>query len=207
MSSIAVRRCGERAFLIEAPDNASVHVIAERALGVWPGLEDVVAGHETVLLAWSTPGEAPEPHELEAALSGTGGGDSPGERPEVVIPTLYGGEDLTSLALETGLSEEAIVAVHSGTSFIAAFTGFAPGFAYLLGLPPELQVPRLDEPRTRVPAGSVAIAGEYSAVYPTASPGGWRLIGRTEAVMFDPSSERPALIEPGAIVRFVQVPR
>ena len=205
MSGVAVRRCGQRAFLIEAPDNGSVHAIAEHALGVWPGLEDVVPGHDTVLLAWPAPGDVPESSEVESALAGAGGGDSPGERPEVLIPTLYRGEDLASLAQETGLSEEAIITLHSGTSFTAAFTGFAPGFAYLLGLPRELQVPRLDEPRTRVAAGSVAIAGEYSAVYPTASPGGWRLIGRTEAVMFDPSSGRPALIEPGATVRFEAV--
>ena len=104
------------------------------------------------------------------------------------IGVVYDGDDLAALSREIGLSEPAIVALHAGARYTVAFLGFMPGFAYLLGLPPPLRVPRLETPRTRVPAGSVAIAGEWAGVYPTASPGGWRLLGRTDARLFDPAS-------------------
>jgi KipI family sensor histidine kinase inhibitor len=198
-----IRRCGERGLLIEAPDNSSVHAMAERSLSVWPELEEIVPGHETLLLVW--PSRAPDSGEVEIALADLQRMDLEPTESEIVIPTVYDGPDLESLAGETGLSVEAIVSLHATTVFTAAFTGFAPGFAYLVGLPDSLRVARLDEPRPRVPAGSVALAGEYSAVYPTASPGGWRLIGRAKSVMFDPDRERPALIEPGAKVRFEAV--
>jgi KipI family sensor histidine kinase inhibitor len=97
---------------------------------------------------------------------------------------------------------EKVVELHTEAEYTVAFTGFAPGFGYLTGLPEPLRQSRLDSARTRVPAGSVAVAGEFAGVYPRASPGGWRLLGRTDAVLFDPRAERPALLAPGDRVRF-----
>lgn len=123
--------------------------------------------------------------------------------PLVELDTVYDGEDLTEVARLTGLgSAEAVAAAHSGTEWTAAFCGFAPGFAYLTGGAPVLEVPRRDQPRTRVPAGAVALAGPYSAAYPGPSPGGWQLIGRTGAPLWDLDREQPALIVPGTRVRF-----
>ncbi|NYJ02029.1 allophanate hydrolase subunit 1 [Nocardioides thalensis] len=123
---------------------------------------------------------------------------------EVVVPVAYDGADLDVVARLTGLSVEEVVAAHTGTSWRVAFGGFAPGFAYLVGGDPRLQVPRRDTPRTAVPAGSVGLAGEFSGVYPRESPGGWQLIGRTDEVMWDVDREPPALLAPGATVRFVE---
>ena len=96
-----------------------------------------------------------------------------------------------------------MVARHGEVEFVSAFCGFAPGFAYLAGLPEKYAVPRLDSPRSRVPAGAVGLAGAWCGVYPTASPGGWRLLGRTDATLWDPDRSRPALLAPGTRVRFV----
>jgi KipI family sensor histidine kinase inhibitor len=124
---------------------------------------------------------------------------------EVTIPVVYDGDDLREVAELTGLSVEEVIARHTASVFDVAFVGFAPGFGYFTGLDPRLHVPRLDSPRTSVPAGSVAIAGSYAAVYPTASPGGWRLLGRTSILVFDVDRDPPALFEPGVHVRFTAV--
>jgi KipI family sensor histidine kinase inhibitor len=121
----------------------------------------------------------------------------------VEIPVVYDGEDLEEVAGLSGLSTAEVVARHQGSSYRVAFCGFAPGFAYLTGLPVELHVPRRATPRVSVPAGAVAIAGEYAAVYPRSSPGGWRLLGRTDAVLWDLRRDPPALLRPGTRVRFV----
>jgi KipI family sensor histidine kinase inhibitor len=129
-----------------------------------------------------------------------------GDRIELVIPVRYGGEagpDLEAVGAETGLGTASVIDLHAGTEYEVLFAGFAPGFAYLGELPSALRVPRLATPRARVPAGSVAIAGAMTAVYPQASPGGWRLIGRAEILLFDPSSLPPARLRPGDHVRFV----
>jgi 5-oxoprolinase (ATP-hydrolysing) subunit B len=126
----------------------------------------------------------------------------PDNREEVVIPVVYDGEDLGAVAADSGLSVADVVARHSAGRYLCTFCGFAPGFAYLTGLDPSLHLPRRATPRTRVPAGSVAIAAEYTAVYPSESPGGWHLIGRTNAVMWDLSRPRPATVPPGTTVRF-----
>ncbi len=99
-----------------------------------------------------------------------------------------------------------MVAAHTGTAWTAAFSGFAPGFAYLTGGDPRLSVPRRAEPRTRVPAGAVALAGGFSGVYPRASPGGWQLLGRTDLAVWDLARDPPALLRPGVRVRFTAVP-
>jgi KipI family sensor histidine kinase inhibitor len=121
----------------------------------------------------------------------------------VQVSVHYDGADLGGVADEIGCSVEAVIAQHQDPTYIVAFCGFAPGFAYLLGLPSALHLPRLATPRTRVPAGSVAIAGEYSAVYPRESPGGWRLLGRTTATLWDADLDPPAVLTPGRAVRFV----
>jgi KipI family sensor histidine kinase inhibitor len=100
------------------------------------------------------------------------------------------------------VSTKDVVRLHTGAVYTVAFTGFAPGFGYLTGLPEPLRQPRLSTPRTRVPPGSVGIAGEFTGVYPRVSPGGWRLIGRTTTVLFDPRADPPALLAPGDRVRF-----
>jgi KipI family sensor histidine kinase inhibitor len=136
-------------------------------------------------------------------------GGWPAVEAAVEIPVRYGGADgpdLDAVAELHGLRPGDVVDLHASVAYDVRFLGFAPGFAYLGGLPPALVTPRRASPRERVPAGSVAIAGDQTAVYPLAMPGGWRLIGRTDTVLFDPRRPEPALLRPGARVRFVPVP-
>ncbi|MFJ9424147.1 allophanate hydrolase subunit 1 [Streptomyces sp. NPDC101249] len=123
----------------------------------------------------------------------------------VEIPVRYDGPDLADVAALWGVTEREAARVHAGTVFTVAFCGFAPGFGYLTGLPERYEVPRRATPRTAVPAGSVALAGPYTGVYPTASPGGWQVIGHTDAVLWDPARVPAALLSPGTRVRFVAV--
>lgn len=126
----------------------------------------------------------------------------------VDVPVCYGGEsgpDLEALAAHAGMAVEQVVARHCGARFRVAMLGFAPGFPYLLGLPPELAMPRLEQPRRSVPAGSVGIAEAQTGIYPQASPGGWRLIGRTPLRLFDAGRDPPCLLAPGDQVRFVAI--
>ncbi|GHJ12162.1 5-oxoprolinase subunit B family protein [Micromonospora sp. AKA38] len=125
---------------------------------------------------------------------------------EVRVPVAYDGADLPTVAGHWGVDVPTVVDRLRRTEFRVAFCGFAPGFAYLTGLPPELAVPRLASPRTRVPAGSVALAGPYAGIYPAASPGGWLLVGRTELTLFDVRADPPARLTPGTRVRFVDAP-
>lgn len=124
----------------------------------------------------------------------------------VELPVYYGGSagpDLEHVAAHSGLSPAAVVELHAAATYLVYFLGFAPGFAYLGGLPTELQTPRLETPRPLVPAGSVGIAGRQTGVYPLAIPGGWRLIGQTPRALFDPLRTPSALLQPGDEVRFV----
>jgi KipI family sensor histidine kinase inhibitor len=124
--------------------------------------------------------------------------------PHVVeILVHYDGPDLAEISGLTGLAPREVVAAHTQTPWRVAFAGFAPGFAYLTGGDSRLQVPRRSEPRTSVPAGSVGLAGEFSAVYPRSSPGGWQLLGHTDAILWDVDRQPPALLRPGSVVRFV----
>ena len=124
--------------------------------------------------------------------------------PLVLVPTVYDGADLAEVADRWGVSPDEAARIHSGCEYRVAFCGFAPGFAYLTGLPERLAVPRRDTPRTRVPAGSVALAGPYTGVYPAASPGGWQLLGRTGLPLWDPRRDPAALLSPGTRVRFTE---
>ncbi|MEG3632848.1 5-oxoprolinase subunit B family protein [Micromonospora palythoicola] len=121
----------------------------------------------------------------------------------VEVPVTFDGEDLSRVADHWRTDGPGVVRRLRVTEFQVAFCGFAPGFGYLTGLPAELAVPRLATPRARVPAGSVALAGPYAGVYPTASPGGWLLVGRTEVTLFDVTADPPALLSPGTRVRLV----
>ena len=156
---------------------------------------DVVPGAETVLVD----GVA-DRDELDDLLAGWEPADLDGG-PLVEIPVAYDGPDLDDVAGHWACSVDEVVARHQRTGFVSAFCGFAPGFAYLAGL--DVEVPRLATPRTRVAAGSVALAGRWCGVYPTQSPGGWRIIGRTDVALWDPARAEPALLAPGSRVRFV----
>ncbi|MFG2478101.1 allophanate hydrolase subunit 1 [Streptomyces fagopyri] len=123
----------------------------------------------------------------------------------IEIPVRYDGPDLADVAARWGVPEHEVPAIHTAAEFRVAFCGFAPGFGYLTGLPSRYDVPRRATPRTSVPAGSVALAGPYTGVYPRASPGGWQLIGTTDAVLWDHTRVPAALLAPGTRVRFVAV--
>lgn len=173
-----------------APDGVLDLVPAERSLLVVldPARTDVAR-----VAAWvrATPSEAVD--DAHAA--------------EVTVDVRYDGEDLDAVAAHAGLTAAEVVAAHTASPWRVAFTGFAPGFGYLVGGDPRLAVPRLDTPRVRVPAGAVALAGRYCGIYPRPSPGGWRIIGSTDAVLWDVDRDPPALLRPGLRVRFRAVGR
>jgi 5-oxoprolinase (ATP-hydrolysing) subunit B len=191
--------CGPRAVLAEYDSLDEVMGVAAhlRSLSL-PGIVDVVPAARTVLVHHDGADVAPIERALGEAVAWTAPDTDP-----VVIRVRYDGEDLASVAAATGLSATEVVDIHRSATYAAAFCGFMPGFAYLTGLDPRLHLPRRATPRPRVPAGAVAIASDFTGVYPSASPGGWHLIGTTDAVLWDESRSVPALIAPGAIVRFV----
>lgn len=175
------------------------------ALAAWvrdAGLaRDAVPGAETVLLDGLHAGLL-DLDGLRARLAGWQPTAAPAGS-EVELAVTYDGPDLGAVAVHWGCDVAEVVRRHRATAYESAFCGFAPGFAYLspTGTPPP-EVPRLATPRTRVPAGSVALAGRWCGVYPVASPGGWQVIGRTDAVLWDPDRAEPALLAPGTRVRF-----
>jgi KipI family sensor histidine kinase inhibitor len=203
---IAIRPCGERALIaeIDGGHEAVIRLAALARAELGDAALDVVPGHRTVLVSGrdALP-DAALIEELAVRAGYEDGGEPPAAEP-VEIAVRYDGPDLAAVAALCGVSAEEVARRHAAPLYQVAFVGFAPGFAYLVGGDPLLELPRLDEPRTRVPAGSVAVAGPYSAIYPSASPGGWRLIGSSDALLFDPTAARPALLEPGAGVRFVE---
>ena len=169
---------------------------AERVAGL-DGVDEVVPAARTVLVVGSAVGAV--------ALSeiGVEPTEQRVETDVVEIRVRYDGDDLGEVARLTGLSVDDVVAAHSTPIYRCAFCGFAPGFSYLEGLDARLVLPRRESPRVRVPAGAVAIADRYSAVYPSSSPGGWHLLGRTDLTMFDLEDDTPARVPPGTQVRFV----
>ncbi|OZM71503.1 allophanate hydrolase [Amycolatopsis antarctica] len=165
------------------------------------GLVELVPGARTLLVA-ARPGSGALA-AVRALLDGADLAHPPeGRGREVTIDVRYDGADLDQVARTAGISADEVVDLHTGAEYTVAFTGFAPGFGYLTGLAEPLRQARLDSPRTSVPAGSVGVAGEFTGVYPRSSPGGWRLIGHTGTVLFDPRARRPALLSPGDTVRF-----
>ena len=197
-----VHRAGDAAVLVETEDQAAAHRLqaAVRAARI-PGVVDVVPGASTVLVL-TDPGRC-DLDRLAAALPALPLPESAAaETAPVTVPVDYDGDDLDEVASLTGLSRDELIARHAAASYTVAYLGFAPGFAYLTGLDPALHLPRLETPRTAVPAGSVAIAGPYAAVYPAASPGGWRLLGRTDVTLWDTHRDPPSVLQPGTRVRF-----
>ena len=198
----SVRAVGTRAVLAEL--SGTQDVLALQALLLekpLPGQLDVLAAAETVLVTGrfarlSARRIAARLLQLDLTAPVQREGEL------VVIDTVYDGEDLAEVGRLTGLGTEGVIAAHSGQVWTVAFAGFAPGFGYMVGENQRLEVPRRSSPRTAVPAGSVALAGNYSAVYPRSSPGGWQLIGRTGAQMWDLDREQPALAAPGHRVQF-----
>lgn len=175
------------------------------ALAAEPGVVEAVPGARSVLVRIA-PGVEPSPALLASIrrVPPAGAPDASGGN-TVRIPVAYGGADgpdLADVATACGMSQRDVVALHSGTVYRPAFFGFLPGFAYLLEVPGAIRIARRDTPRTAVPPGSVAIAGSYTAVYPGATPGGWRLIGRTDVAMFDPDSPPHSPIAAAAAVVF-----
>lgn len=227
---VPVRPFGRRAFLVELADQAAVHRVwrrltAERGQGssLLAGVEEVVAGARTVLVVAEGGGSdiasladrlsewlGRSGGEGSSDTSGSAGGGS-GRRDSVGrpldVPVVYDGPDLDEVAELTGLSVDDVVSRHTGAEWTVGFLGFSPGFAYLGGGDPGLAVPRRRDPRPVVPAGTVALAGAMSAVYPAEMPGGWQLIGRADVPLFDPTRDPPALLAPGDRVRFRRVGR
>lgn len=195
---------GDRALLVElagAQEAGAFHaeLLRRRAAGTLPAIREIVPAARTVLLdgieepgrfarelaAWEIPA-------LHARVQDA-----------IEIPVRYDGPDLADVAALWQVTQEEAVRIHSSAEFRVAFCGFAPGFGYLTGLPQQYTVPRRATPRTSVPAGSLALAGPYTGVYPRSSPGGWQLIGTTDTVLWDPAREPAALLSPGTRVRFV----
>jgi KipI family sensor histidine kinase inhibitor len=168
------------------------------------GTGELIPGARTLLVSYRPSTVSPE-QIVQAASSRELGGRVTGAGNLIEIPVTYNGEDLDEVAGLLGISSAEVVRLHTEREYAVGFTGFAPGFAYLSGGHPDLDVPRRSSPRTKIPAGSVALAGTFSGVYPRESPGGWQLIGTTEAQMWDLSRDRPALLLPGDRVRFVDV--
>jgi KipI family sensor histidine kinase inhibitor len=212
---IAVEPVGDSAVLVRLGDEpdpaltARAAAIADVVESMRPGTRGLgrpVPAHASVLVPFDPLAiafdDAIAAARSAARAAGRGERD-PGTRPPVEIAVAYDGPDLAEVAERHGLRADEVAELPASATYRVLFLGFAPGFAYLGGLPAALETPRRATPRERVPHGSVAIAGRHTAVYPLAMPGGWNLIGRTDAVLFDPSADPPALLRPGALVRFV----
>lgn len=211
-----VRRAGDCAILIEFADeinaaiNDRVHALAEALRAqARPEIRDLIPAYASLLVCYDAQRVtfAEMAAFLRDALASLAT-SAPRAARLIEIPTRYGGEfgpDLAFVAAHNRLTEDAVIRLHTSVVYRVYLLGFLPGFAYLGSVPEPIAVPRLETPRTRVPAGSVGIAGRQTGIYPLESPGGWRIIGRTELSLFDPHREPPTLLRPGDRVRFVPV--
>ncbi len=211
-----IREYGDQALLLEFDDTAEVlawtDAISDADL---LGVLDIVPASRTVLIKLAGPRYQAPTRQRLGTLRVSPAAVSEFRMPaagqaDVEIDVVYDGPDLAEVAQLTGLTPEQVVAAHTGTLWLVGFGGFAPGFVYLVDGDPRLEVPRRAEPRTKVPVGSVGLAGEFSGVYPRESPGGWQLIGRTsedQAALWDLDRESPALLTPGMKVQFRAVQR
>lgn len=196
---------GDAALLVECDSLEEVLALHDAlAAEARPGVVELVPAARTLLVAID-----PRRLALESAatwvrrIPAEGGSRAMGASTAPArVPVVYDGDDLDTTAALLGVSSESLVARHTAAEWRVAFIGFAPGFGYLVSDDWPFEVPRLDAPRPRVPRGSVALAGAFSGAYPRQSPGGWRLIGRTDATLWDPDAESPALLAPGRRVRF-----
>ncbi len=205
----AVHDYGDHALLLDFDGTADVlawcDAVRDAAL---VGVVDIVPASRSVLLKLAAPRYQPvtrarlEKLRVAPAVDVTATAPKAPGAPDVTIDVVYDGADLDEVARLTGLSRREVVELHTAAPLRVGFGGFSPGFAYLIGGDERLHVPRRAEPRTEVPAGSVGLAGEFSGVYPRETPGGWQLIGHTDAVLWDVDRDPPALLVPGSWVRF-----
>lgn len=193
-----VRPFGPEAWIVDELDEPSAWAEALRAERV-DGIRDIVPAESSVVVRCTRSLAPSIGTHLSARPAAARSSD---QRADVVIDVVYDGADLAEVAERNHADVDDVVAWHSQATYTVAFCGFSPGFAYLTGVDERLRLPRRERPRTVVPAGSVAIAAGYSAVYPSASPGGWHLLGHTDAIVWDPHRDRPALLVPGTRVRF-----
>ncbi|MCK2243038.1 MULTISPECIES: allophanate hydrolase subunit 1 [unclassified Crossiella] len=200
-----IRRFGSSAALVELPDSAAAHALHALLTAQPPaGVLELVPAARTVLVRYDP--RATNFTTLREHLDQHA--PPPGMRAPattVEVPVRYDGPDLGEVAELTGLAAAEVVRRHLGGEYTVSFCGFAPGFAYVTGLDPALRVPRRETSRTRVPAGAVAIADEFVGIYPRSSPGGWRLLGQTDLVLWDTARARPGLLTAGTRVRFREV--
>lgn len=192
---------GGDALLVEVTDVGEATALFAEARRRAVDVVDVVPGARTVLFD----GVRDLARLLDEIRSWSPGPSSVDPASRVDVPTSYDGADLAEVARMWDMTTREVVETHTSCEMVVAFCGFSPGFAYCTGLPDTLAVSRLDSPRSKVPAGSVALAGEFTGVYPRASPGGWRLIGHTDLTMWEEAREEPATLPPGTAVRFVEV--
>jgi KipI family sensor histidine kinase inhibitor len=193
---------GEDALLLEvAPERLlATYEVLLALLDGGVRAREVVPAARTVLVEGLRGTDA---EGLRAALREVRRGEEAAQGHTVEVPTTYDGEDLEEIARLWDMTTDEVVATHCATDFTVAFCGFAPGFPYCTGLPERLHVPRRRTPRSRVPAGSVGLAGEFTGIYPTSSPGGWQLVGRTDLTLWESAADPPATLPPGTRVRFV----
>ncbi|MET8773766.1 allophanate hydrolase subunit 1 [Nocardia sp. NPDC004654] len=210
-----IRAAGDRALLVTPDEPARAAGLADALRVSAPkGVQDVLPAAETVLVTLASADAAESVRrEICAMLESLQQQDDSADvsrgtlphnvSPEpLVVPVRYDGTDLADVAELLDMTEDEVIAAHTGTVWRCAFVGFAPGFGYLESPDGRLTVPRRDTARTSIPAGAVALAGGFSAVYPRSTPGGWRLIGRTDLTMWDVDRDPPALIRAGGLVRF-----
>lgn len=198
-------RCwvSERGLQVETGDATLARYAALVSMRL-PDIEDIIPADDSLLLILRRAAGVPAELETALAMPLAGAQAISGKCHEIAVA--YGGKagpDLAALAIRAGMSAADYVDRHAAVDYTVAFLGFQPGFPYLRGLPADLQAPRRASPRVQVAAGSVAVGGAYTGIYPAAGPGGWHIIGRTAAVLFDPQREAPALLMPGDRVRFV----
>lgn len=197
-----VHRYGQDAVLIDTDSGSAHHVAAELRLLLSEQIRDVVPTSQHLLVTFH---RAPDIAQIRSALDrirplrAASAGSC-----DVVIPVEFDGQDLPLIAEKLGITEQDVVDMHTRATYSVEFFGFAPGFAYLRGLPAPLHLPRLPTPRVRVPAGTVAIAAGYCAVYPRESPGGWWQLGHTDVDLFNLDRQPPSLLTTGGRVRFTQ---
>jgi KipI family sensor histidine kinase inhibitor len=206
-SPLTFHTASRRHLLVECEDlTATMALHRSLEAAALPGVVELVPAARTVLISFDPRRTGAD--SLEEAIRGLERTDSStGEAREVTIDVRYDGEDLAEVAELLSVSPAEVIARHQAATWQVAFAGFAPGFGYLAGDDELFDVPRRSSPRTRVPVGAVALAGEFTGVYPRSSPGGWQLIGRTEARLWDLDRQPPALFVPGTIVRFVEAER
>jgi KipI family sensor histidine kinase inhibitor len=201
-----ILRYGAHALLVECADLAEVTALhaelsRRRAVGALPPVDDIVPAERTVLIDGIADPAALATDLPTWPLPAT----SPDRAHAVDIQVRYNGPDLAEVAAAWNVPTADVATIHSAREYRVAFCGFAPGFAYLVGLPEPYHLPRRPTPRQSVPAGSVAVAGPYTGVYPRSSPGGWHLIGTTDADLWDLARPNPALLVPGSTVRFTPI--